>query len=115
MGFFSWLDCKTREQIKGQKTKDVYILIPAALGGGHIKATRYDGYGHFDGTDIYALIAIWNCPDDCTGDIEHDREIGIEISFADEPPKYPIKVTYDSDAIYEECDPSPDDPKQGCD
>ncbi len=61
MGCFSWLDCKTGEQIRigsGQ----VFVLIPKEYGGGHIAESRYDGYGHFGIYDIYELIAVWNKP-----------------------------------------------------
>ena len=60
MGQFSWLDCKTGEQIVDDKHRDVYVLVPREFGGGHIKETCYDGYGHFGGYDIFDLIANWN-------------------------------------------------------
>ena len=60
MGQFSWLDCKTGEQVIDNHPRDVYLLVPRQLGGGHIKETCYDGYGHFDGKDVYDLVADWN-------------------------------------------------------
>jgi len=60
MGQFSWLDCKTQEQVIDNAICDVYALIPKEFGGGHIKETCYDGYGHFGGYDIYDLVAEWN-------------------------------------------------------
>ena len=60
MGQFSWLDCKTDEQIVDDKRRDVYVLVPREFGGSHIKETCYDGYGHFGGYDIFDLIANWN-------------------------------------------------------
>ena len=60
MGQFSWLDCKTKQQIVDNKRKDVFVLIPREFGGGHIKETCYDGYGHFGGHDIFDLVADWN-------------------------------------------------------
>lgn len=60
MGQFSWLDCKTGEQVIDNHPRDVYLLVPRQLGGGHIKETCYDGYGHFGGKDVYDLVAAWN-------------------------------------------------------
>lgn len=63
MGQFSWLDCKTKQQIIDDKRKDVFVLVPKEFGGGHIKETCYDGYGHFGGYDIFDLVADWNRKD----------------------------------------------------
>ena len=60
MGQFSWLDCITGEQIVDDKERDVYVLIPKEFGGGHIVEHCYDGYGNFDGVDIFDLVATWN-------------------------------------------------------
>lgn len=60
MGQFSWLDCRTGEQIVDERRKDVFVLIPERFGGGHILEECYDGYGHFGGEDIYELVAKWN-------------------------------------------------------
>ena len=116
MGQFSWLDCKTREQILDDVQRDVYMLVPKEFGGGHIEEHCYDGYGTFGGRDAYALVAKWNRPEQCIGDDGKDRLVGIGIACYDmqnKALKYPIKITYDPDAIYEECDFSPSDPNQG--
>lgn len=45
------------------------------------------------------------------------REIGIDIGCYDRQNAalpYPLKVTHDENAIYEDCKPSKGDPKQGC-
>ena len=47
---------------------------------------------------------------------EYLRSIGIDIACYDEQNaslKYPIKITYDKDAVYEDCEPSRGDPNQG--
>ena len=116
MGQFSWLDCKDGSQIIDNKLEDVYLLIPKRFGGGHIREIQYDGYGHFCYQDVYALVARWNRPKECNGENDHDRLIGIDIACYDEDNmklKYPIKITHDETAVYEECEYSPSDPDQG--
>ena len=117
MGQFSWLDCKdTSRQIIDNKYVDVYLLIPAEFGGGHYRERCYNGYGNFDGHDVYSEVARWNAPERCTGEDDADRNIGIDLACYDEDNfslRYPIKITHDPDAVYEDCDPSPSDPNQG--
>lgn len=116
MGQFSWLDCKTGEQVLDDVQRDVYVLVPTDFGGGHIKETLYDGYGRFGGRDVYALVAQWNVPEKCIGDDAADRCIGIDIACYDEQNaslRFPIKITHDSEAVYEDCEPSKSDPYQG--
>lgn len=60
MGQFSWLDCRTEEQVLDNVPREVYVLVPKEFGGGHIRETCYDGYGHFGGQDVYDLVADWN-------------------------------------------------------
>lgn len=66
MGQFSWLDCRTGEQVLDNVPRKVYVLVPKEFGGGHITETCYDGYGNFGGCDIYDLVVDWNI-----GDLEH--------------------------------------------
>lgn len=137
MGQFSWLDCKTGEQVVDNKRRNVYVLIPKEFGGGHIKEECYDGYGNFGGHDIYDLVVDWNreyleeyrqdntfvCDwlqkkasvEDALNTMEK-REVGISIACYDKDNErlhYPIKITHDPDAVYEECSPSMSDPNQG--
>lgn len=60
MGQFSWLDCRTEEQVLDNVERNVYVLVPQEFGGGHIKEECYDGYGRFGGHDIYDLVVDWN-------------------------------------------------------
>jgi hypothetical protein len=137
MGQFSWLDCKTGEQVIDDKRRDVYVLIPKEFGGGHIKEECYDGYGRFGGHDIYDLVVDWNreyleeyrqdntfiCDwlqkkksvEDAFNTMAK-RSIGISIACYDKDNErlhYPIKITHDPNAVYEECSPSMSDPNQG--
>lgn len=143
MGQFSWLDCKTEEQIVDNYSRDVYVLVPKDFGGGHIKETCYDGYGHFGAHDIYDLVADWNkgfIPNvlaqkqawKCSIS-EKDEEnlkafaagnpidcekrwLGIILACYDEDNErlmYPIKITHDANASYEACGISKSDPYQG--
>jgi hypothetical protein len=137
MGQFSWLDCKTQEQVLDDVRRDVYVLVPKEFGGGHIKETCYDGYGRFGGYDIYDLVVDWNMKhleeyrndksfkcdwlqkqssvEEAFKKLEK-RDIGISIACYDEDNarlKYPIKITHDPNAVYEECSLSLGDPNQG--
>ena len=146
MGQFSWLDCITQEQVLDNTRRDVYVLVPKEFGGGHIKESCYDGYGHFGMYDIYELVVEWNKNNfdiafnnvdtwKCGDWIKAYKEdliryakgeelrsgtelriLGIALACYDEDNariKYPIKITHDETAIYEDCQPSLGDPDQG--
>ncbi|HCJ37840.1 MAG TPA: hypothetical protein DHV37_05885 [Erysipelotrichaceae bacterium] len=137
MGQFSWLDCITGEQILDGVKRDVYVLVPKEYGGGHIKEICYDGYGRFGGHDIYDLVVDWNMKYleeyrnnhsfKCDWlqrkssveealEVMDKRDVGISIACYDEDNErimFPIKITYDPEAIYEDCQPSKSDPNQG--
>ena len=137
MGQFSWLDCKTGEQVFDDVCRKVYVLVPKEFGGGHIEETCYNGYGDFGGQDIYELVVDWNMEhlDEYRRDntFECDwlhkcssveeafqtlpkRDIGISIACYDKDNAriaYPIKITHDPTAVYEDCEPSKSDPYQG--
>jgi hypothetical protein len=122
------------------RRRDVYVLVPKEFT--HIYGERicehcYDGYGNFGGYDIYDLVVDWNrrylnqyrkdktfvCDwlQNC-GSLKEafakmeKREIGISIACYDEDNErihYPIKITHDATAVYEDCEPSKGDPNQG--
>lgn len=191
MGCFSWLDCRTGEQIRIGSARKVYVLLPKEFGGGHIEETRYDGQGNFGSHDIYELVADWNkallsgqmlekaltrnqycglwpyekeameeagatpeeirVADEKARDEHYNRglkrytfsvkrledfknlpedkflekygrdgkrETGIDIACYDwqnATIPFPIKITHDAEAVYEDCQPSKSDENQGCD
>lgn len=122
MGFFSWKDCKDdskRLKVGGEG----YLLIPKEFGGGHIKVSYYNGYGEFGGLDVYELVYEWNrkyLSKEQKAALRglEKREKGIELACYDEDNAqlhYPIKISLDSSAVYEECEASKRDEMQGCD
>ena len=116
MGFFSWKTADTDESIPNKysgvrKIFTVYVLCP---NGTIIKEENYDGYGRFGGNDIYELIAHWNCPEQCTGILETDRILGINLYYNNVGGvKYPIKIVRNPNLKYKEVGPSPDCEFQG--
>lgn len=139
MGQFSWLDCKDNsKQILDDVPADTYLLIPKEFGGGSFHETCYEGYGMFGGHDVYEEVALWNrslisknhleqyMADFAAGLSDEEmkakhgedylRHIGIMLAYSDSKNarlKYPIKVTHDPYAVYEDCEPSLIDPDQG--
>ena len=106
MGFFSWNTADTFESIPNcfsdRETFTVFVLCPD---GRKIKEDCYEGYGEFGSEDIYALLANWNCPEKCNGNIEHDRKIGIEIGCYNKDMvklKYPLKIVKNANLEYNE-------------
>lgn len=85
MGFFSWktLDGnRSIPNIHSDRTPfPVVLLVPKEFGGKHLVEKEYDGYGEFGGKDAYELLAKWNAPDRCTGDLDHDRCLGIDLWY----------------------------------
>lgn len=127
MGQFSWKTSDTGQQVFCEDPKEtVYVPIPKEfqdlIGTDCLAEPDYDGYGHFGGRDIYALVAIWNLGIDKfknpNGIIKTDEQIrpsGIDIACYDEDNfklKYPIKIT-SCKMPYEKAEPSASDPDQG--
>lgn len=125
MGQFSWITSDTEEQVfndYGKRT--VYLLVPEEWQsefGERFEESDYEGYGIFGGRDAYALVAMWNRPDECKnadGTWKTDDEcrlIGIGIACYDEDNfglEYPIKITSEP-MPYADAKPSKGDPNQG--
>ena len=63
MGQFSWIYADTDKAMIDGRHTDSYLLIPPAFQdkyGKYIKETCYEGYGEFDGHDVYELVAEFN-------------------------------------------------------
>lgn len=63
MGQFSWLYSDTERQMLDGVTHNSYLLVPPPFQseyGKYITEPCYEGYGEFDGFDVYELVAEWN-------------------------------------------------------
>jgi hypothetical protein len=119
MGFFSWKTADTHKSISNsfssKPTFTVWLLQP---NGKPIREENYDGYGVFGGHDVYALLAHWNAPELCTGNVEVDRLLGINIQYSEPQDgypelKYPIKIVENKNLKYDDVSPSEDCEFQG--
>jgi len=76
----------------------------------------YEGYGVFGGKDFYQLLAEMNNVEGLTGDVDNDREFGIDLFFSADSgkPKKFIAPNLTEDAYAEWTDTIPKDcPDQG--
>ena len=112
MGFFSWKTSDTKKSISNRYSVrgalPVYLITPY---NEKIFEPNYEGYGVFGGQDAYALLAKWNCPEKCNGDVGHDRYIGILLKAKEL--KYPLKFAEDSGFNYEDLEAAENCPEQG--
>lgn len=124
MGFFSWKTADTDKSIanaySGRDVFTVYVLQPNGLPP--LTEDYYEGYGVFEGRDIYALVAQWNYPEKCKDEqgnwLPDDviRNFGIDIACMDEHNaalKYPIKIVENPRIQYDDIGPSDSCPDQG--
>lgn len=121
MGFFSWKTADTGESIANihaqtstSRVRPVYLYKPK---GGWIKETSYDGYGVFGGRDAHALLAYWNAPQLCTGQVDEDRLVGIELEEQSSrfpgSLKFPLKFSFSPNKSYSALPASQACPDQG--
>lgn len=110
MGFFSWMTCDTNESISNQFSargaRTVYLLQPE--GKPPIEEENYEGYGDFGGIDAY----VWLATNNGLG-ATADRYAGIDLFFSDKPIEFPLKFSFNKDAVYEDWPTSKDCPDQG--
>ena len=80
MGQFSWHAQDTNHPIYSTEgyQRPVTLVGPD---GQQWTETAYEGYGEFGGKDFYELVAELNAPERCTGNLQHNRELGIDIVF----------------------------------
>ena len=84
MGFFSWIAMDTGRSIRnrhveGYSSQVVYMRDQK---GNVWKEDDYDGYGVFGGKDFYQLLAEMNEVEGLTGDVNNDRQLGIDLAFS---------------------------------
>lgn len=113
MGQFSWITQDTNEAIRECYGCDSSYLTRAYMHdnkGNVWEEKKYEGYGEFGGKDFYQLLAeMNNLP--VNGDVEHDRNLGIDLYFSD---KYFISPNLTRNKAWVWIDEVPeDDPNQG--
>lgn len=82
MGQFSWIAQDTQRSISSITPQPVTMTDNK---GNKWYEADYQGYGVFGGKDYYQLLAEMNEAEGLTGDVNHDRGIGIDIAFGDKP------------------------------
>lgn len=112
----SWLDCVSGEPIRIGENRPVYLLVPREYGKNLVEY-NYKGYGVFSGRNVFELVTEWNMPQKFSFEnMYRNILLGIDLACGNDRNfalKYPIKVTYDDLAQYEECLPSIRDPFDG--
>jgi hypothetical protein len=123
MGFFSWKTADTDETIANifsgheNAERTVYLLQPN--GEPSICEDEYEGYGVFGGVDVFEWLAEHNLEPEEVASLKQQggevlRDAGIDLAFKPtRPVNFPLKFSFNEDAVYEECDASVDCPDQG--
>ncbi len=65
--------------VEGYSSQVVYMRDQK---GNVWKEDDYDGYGVFGGKDFYQLLAEMNEVEGLTGDVNNDRQLGIDLAFS---------------------------------
>lgn len=79
MGLFSWKTQDTNRSIPSSySNRETFPVTMMDNNGNKWTETEYEGYGVFGGKDFYELLAEMNGEDS-------DRNIGIELSYGEEP------------------------------
>ena len=82
MGQFSWIAQDTNKSISSTNPRPVTMVDNK---GNKWSEDDYEGYGVFEGKDFYQLLAEMNEVDGLTGDVDKDRDLGIDLYFGDKP------------------------------
>ena len=86
MGFFSWRTSDTQRSIANNYSeRSTFPVVMIDDKGNTFVETDYEGYGVFGGKDFYQLVAEMNNPQECNSNEDHDRSIGINIVFDNNP------------------------------
>lgn len=101
MATISWLTADTGDTIT-PGSDPVFLLDPR--GGRPVREDNYRGDGKFGGQDAFALLARWNTPKLCTDDVEHNRQIGMNLDPS--LVRFPLKLTRDPKLRYFQVDES---------
>ena len=118
MGFFSWKTADTNESIANSYSdhpnahRTVYLLQPN--GKPPVQENDYQGYGVFGDVDAYAWLAEINGLGIPGSDVQVRREAGIDAFFSSvDLLKYPLKFSFNKNAVYEDLPASDRCPQQG--
>lgn len=82
MGQFSWITQDTNKSISSTNPRPVTMQDNK---GNKWTELDYEGYGVFNGKDFYQLLAEMNNMEGLTGNLEHDRCLGIDLYFSEKP------------------------------
>lgn len=80
MGQFSWIAQDTLKSISNRNPKPVTMVDNK---GNKWTENSYAGYGIFGGKDFYQLLAEMNNCEGLTGNVDKDRNFGIDLFFGD--------------------------------
>ncbi len=86
MGQFSWITQDTDEAIREKYGCRDRRLTTAYLHdnkGNVWKEEFYEGYGVFGGKDYFQLLAEMNDIEGLTGDVDTDRDLGIDLAYSE--------------------------------
>jgi len=90
MGQFSWITQDTFESIRsnGGESASSARKRKAFMHdnkGNVWEEKDYEGYGVFGGKDFYQLVAEMNNLNGLTGNVDKDRDLGIDLVYSDKP------------------------------
>ena len=108
MGQFSWIAQDTNRSISNINPKSVTMTDDK---GNKWTENNYEGYGMFDGKDFYQLLAEMNNVKGLTGEVDRDRDLGIDLYFGNKAFLSP-NLNEDSDINWHSGKPE-DCPNQG--
>jgi hypothetical protein len=82
MGQFSWIAQDTKKSISNINPRPITMVDDK---GNKWTEKFYEGYGIFEGKDFYQLLAEMNNVEGLSGDVDKDRDLGIDLYFGDSP------------------------------